>query len=382
MRKFKRLIRSMRAQAGHSLIEMMISVAVMTAVVGATATAMHQASRASEIAILTAGLNNSLRTGMDLIIRDLLQVGSGLPPAHVILIPSGTGAVQLNIPGPPGTALQTAVGDVDWAAVVPGPGLGPVINGVATDIITILTADNSFSDMPLSALTDTTLTVRATHPATGAAINIATGVNRILEGQLLMLEKGSFNTLVQVTGVNTSTRVITFANGDSLKLNQTAAAAGNVPALRAEDPPDVASGGTIPTTATRVRMISYYLDTLVPDHPRLVRRMNNGHKTTFDNTLGTAVAIDVENLQFTYDVADGNTNPTNVKFVAADYLTTGACTPDPCYQNQIRKVNVVLTGRSGNLKARQGRVFRNTLNSQVSLRGMAFVDQYLAPVAP
>jgi len=67
-------------------------------------------------------------------------------------------------------------------------------------------------------------------------------------------------------------------------------------------------------------MVTYYLDASVAEHPRLVRRINNGHPMTFDNTLGTAVAIDVENLQFTYDLADGATNaslavPTLIKFL-------------------------------------------------------------------
>ena len=57
-------------------------------------------------------------------------------------------------------------------------------------------------------------------------------------------------------------------------------------------------------------MITYYLDIRpCPYHPRLVRRINNGHPTTFNNALGTAVAIDIENLQFTYDIVDGVANP-------------------------------------------------------------------------
>ncbi len=379
MKIFHRLIRTRSGEAGYSLGEMLISMGIMTAVMGATATVMNQAARANESAVMVSGLNNSLRTGMDLMIRDMLQVGSGLPTGHVILIPSGVNAQRMNIPGPPGTAFLTPSGDLDWGAVVPGDGLGPVINGVATDVITILTADNNFTDMPLTAITNTTIDVRATHPTTGQAINIQTGVDRVLAGQLLLLEKGSTTTLVQITSVDYASRRITFANGDSLKLNQTAPTAGNVVALRAAAPADTLTGGVIPTTATRVRMISYYLDTTVANHPRLVRRINNGHPTTFNNALGTAVAIDIENLQFSYDVADGDGNPAGVDFVAADYTAAGACAPNPCSQSQIRKINIAMTGRSANNFARQNRVFRNTLNSQVSLRGMAFVDEYLAP---
>ena len=383
MRIFHRLIRVRRGEAGYSLVEMLISMGIMTAVMGATATVMNQAARANESAVLVSGLNNSLRTGMDLMIRDMLQVGSGLPPGHVILVPSGASAQQVNIPGPPGTAFQTVSGDTDFSAVVPGPGLGVVSNGVATDIITILTADNNFTDTPLTNLTDTTMDVAVTDPSTGAAIVIDSGPDRLLAGQLLMLEKGSNTTLVQMTAVNYSSRRVTFAAGDSLNLNQPGAAAGNVAALRAAAPADVLPSApaaqVIPTTASRIRMISYYLDVVNPDHPRLVRRINNGHPTTFNNSLGTAVALDIENLQFTYDLADGATNPSNVRFTAADLAGTGACSPNPCSVNQIRKVNVLLTGRSSNTMARQNRVFRNTLTSQVSLRGMAFLDEYLSP---
>jgi hypothetical protein len=126
-------------------------------------------------------------------------------------------------------------------------------------------------------------------------------------------------------------------------------------------------------------MVSYYLDTVVAGHPRLIRRVNNGHAITFDNTLGTAVALDVENLQFTYDLADGRSNPANVRFTAADLNGTGACAPDPCSVNQIRKINVLLAARSANVARPGAEVFRNMLTSQVSLRGMAFLDEYLAP---
>jgi prepilin-type N-terminal cleavage/methylation domain-containing protein len=379
MKIFNRLIRAANRQAGFSLTEMLVSMGIMTVVMGATAAALTQASRMREAASQMTGVNNSLRTGMDLMIRDMLQIGSGLPPGHVILIPSGVGSVVLNIPGPPGTSFTTPVGDLDWGAVIPGDGLGPTINGTATDTLTLLMADNNFVDMPLTAITNTTIDVRAVHPSTGLAINIQTGVDRLQTGQLLMLEKGSNTTIVQITAIDHPTRRVTFANGDSLKLNQTGAAAGNVVALRAAAPPDTLTSGSIPTTATRVRMISYYLDTTVAGHPRLVRRINNGHPTAFNNTLGTAVAIDMENLQFTYDLVDGVNNPSNVQFVAADYLTTGACSPSACSQAQVRKINIVLMGRSANPLPGRTSVFRNMLTSQVSLRGMAFVDEYLAP---
>src|SRR5581483_10136898 len=110
----------------------------------------------------------------------------------------------------------------------------------------------------------------------------------------------------------------------SLNLNQTAAANGTLTALNLAAPAN--SGGTAgqavqQTQATRIRMITYYIDaTISPARPRLVRRMNNGNATTFNNALGTVVAFDIENLQISYDIADGVSNPSNVKMTADDLL--------------------------------------------------------------
>ena len=93
----------------------------------------------------------------------------------------------------------------------------------------------------------------------------------------------------------------------------------------------------IATEATRIRMITYYIDALTdPLRPRLVRRINNG--------AATAVAFDIENLSISYDLVDGDKNPANVKMSAADLGGTGACSPDPCSPNQIRKINIMLVG--------------------------------------
>jgi hypothetical protein len=129
--------------------------------------------------------------------------------------------------------------------------------------------------------------------------------------------------------------------------------------------------------ATRIRMITYYLDaTTDAQRPRLVRRMGNGDPLTFNNTLGTAVAFDVENLQITYDLADGATNPANVRMTAADLAGTGRCAPNPCSRNQIRKVNVLLAARSRAMMKGTRQFLRNRLQTQISLRSLAFVDRY------
>jgi hypothetical protein len=340
-------------------------------------------------------MNSNLRTGMDLIIRDMLQVGSGLPTGHFILIPSGTGSTQINMPGPPGSTTQSALGDTDLNAVNPGTGLGPVVAGLASDTITTLAADSTFNDISLTARASD-----GTNITVNAAVNIGSGPDRVVPGQLIMLEKGSYAVLIQVTSVDAPAHKIYFAVNDSLNLNQHTAAEGSTgkPCAGADctvatgltrfaPSPDIAlpSPQTVPptpflnTTATRVRMISYYIDNTNTAHPRLVRRINNGHPTVFDNTTGTTVAFDIDKLKITYDLADGVNNPSNVVFNAADYAGTGACAPSPCSVNQIRKVNITLGARSRNVFSVTKRYFHNALTTQISLRGMSFVNEYSGP---
>jgi hypothetical protein len=62
--------------------------------------------------------------------------------------------------------------------------------------------------------------------------------------------------------------------------------------------------------------------------------------------------------------------------VAADLAGAGACAPNPCSPNQVRKVNVFLEGRSAAQLLATNRFLRNSLATQVSLRSLALVDRY------
>jgi len=354
------------AATGASLIELLIAMGVTTVIMGATLAGLSDISRSNDLILSLTDMNKGLRAAMDVVERDMLQVGSGLPPGHIVLIPSGNGSVQVKLPGPPGTAFKLPAGSTDLDAVVPAPRQGPRINGIDTDVVSVLMADNTFLDAALTAVTATSVTV-------AAGPDIANGPDRVTTGQLMMISKGSTTTLVEVTAVNTATRVLTFADGDSLNLNQSGAAAGNLAALNASAPANTPGS----TRISRLRMITYYLDaTTDVKHPRLVRRINNGNAMTFDNTLGTAIATDVDSLTFTYDLNDGGTNPAHVAMLPADLVAGGACGANPCSQTQIRKINITISARSRNPNLKVTHDLRNTLTSQVAFRGMAFVDRY------
>lgn len=362
---------SLASASGYSLIEMMVAVGITTVVMAATMTGLADVSKGSEMVLNMTAMNKALRSGMDLVERDLLQTGSGLPPGHVILVPSGAGSSPIRLPGPPGTNFTSVAGDPDISAVLPTPGLGPSVNGHVTDVLTVLMADNTFLNVTVSAVAATSVDISPLQ--NGVALNIATGPDRVSPGQLMMISRQSSTALVQVTSVDYGTRRVTFGNGDSLNLNQSGAASGNLPAINRLAPINSTSGVQL----TRIRMITYYLDaTIDPKHPRLVRRINNGDPLVFDNTSGTVVAMDIENLTFSYDLNDGNTNPSGVRMTASDIAGTGACFPNACSTNQVRKVDILITARSSNIVNPKARSFHNTLASQISFRGMAFVDEY------
>ena len=101
-------------------------------------------------------MNSHLRATMDLLQRDMLQVGQGLPVGRRVGIPNDVGAVAIVRPGPgpvgvcPG--VQTFPVDSEIAAVTVGAGLGPPINGVCTDVVTTLAADNQFGPVPIASI--------------------------------------------------------------------------------------------------------------------------------------------------------------------------------------------------------------------------------------
>ena len=353
----------------------------MSLILGISMSAMNQAMRANEMATMLTSMNAQLRTGMDLIVRDLLQTGQDLPVGRVISVPSGAGSGPMKLPGPPGTSFDIPVGTTQLSAVIPGPGRGHTVNGRATDIITFLAADSSFSNVDLDNISDTTMRVKmpCVLPAVCNGINIVDGgADDLVEGQLIMLDQG----VDEHAGADH--RAWTARSRPSPTATRWGSTGrprwpGRCAALNLSAPSLATSAAAArdQTQASRIRMITYYIDaTTNPARPALVRRMNNGHPTEFNNILGTVVAYDVENLVITYDIANGATNPAHVRMNATDLTAAGSCSPDPCSPNQIRKVNVTLTGRSNRRFQVTKGYLHNALSSQISLRSLSFVDKY------
>ena len=96
------------ATAGFSLVELLVAMGLLTIIMGATMSGLADVMKGNELVMTISSMNGNLRAGMDVMIRDLLQTGSGLPASHTVNIPSGANSQRVRIPGPPGTAFETA----------------------------------------------------------------------------------------------------------------------------------------------------------------------------------------------------------------------------------------------------------------------------------
>jgi hypothetical protein len=318
--------------AGFTLGEALIAVTLTLMIVTAAIETLTRTITLTGTSRTMSETNHGLQAAMSLM--------GGIP------LPNGAGAVAVLRPGP-SAILTFGAGTSTVSALVPGDTLGPNILGNSTDIITVLYADRTLnlSQNPLTAIAadGTTMTVNAATPVTG--------VGGIQAGDLILFSNAQGNALQMVTTTPTS-QVVQFADLDPMQLNQRTVPEGTL--INLQESPGVYP----PTTATRIMMVSYYIDTVTdPAMPRLVRRVNLGARL--------AIALGIENVQITYDLVDGVTNPTNVP-------TPGVANS----ANQIRKANLTLSARSQDVNPQTNQFFRNQMTTEVGLRSLSFVDRY------
>lgn len=376
----------MNKQSGFTLLEVLVAMTITLILVAAALGAFTSAMRINETVMLAADMDQNLRSGMNLMIRDLIQAGSGIPTGGVP-IPNGPGAQPVNRPAPGPATFQ--FGAVNWNTfdnVMPGAGMGPrapfrnaagaIVDGPFTDLVNILYSDSTIAmnqfptglaptggDPNPTRMADdgSTLTVDTQAPIVGIP-------NPVVPGDLILFQNPQGSSLQAVTGVAGQT--ITFAQGapaDPFNLNQRGiAASGTVLNIRPDNPVCPVIPGTgvnncwRVTTAQRVYLITYFMDRANPAVPRLMRMINLNPPRP--------VAEVIENVQLSYDIVTPGPPITDVK-------DPNALAPVQAY-SQIRKVNLYLAARSTQTTSQQGTYLRNNMTTQVSLRSAAFVDRY------
>jgi len=370
----------MRRKAGFSLLELMVSVSILVTVVGVSLKMLVDAQHAYEGVTDMADLQQNLRASMVSMQRDIIQAAEALPPtglsypqggtAKAIARPSPTGKVY-NFPGP---ASSSTITDI-----VPGVAQGLTINGTVTDFITMMYVDNSLIDTRLHQLNtfpvyqvataSSPQACNGTIAADGSSVTFdancitITGNNAVQAGDLIMFFNGANYAIQTVTSV--TGQVVSFASGDAFNFNGMTAKATAGTLKQLQNGIASPGGPYPPTTAARVKMITYWADNVLnANTPQLMRQVNFNP--------AQPVAQGIEDLQISFSIANPNnaalygaTGPGNAK------QPLGLDTPA-----QIRNVNLFVAGRSDSAYSVTGQFFRDNMVTKVCVRSLSFVNRY------
>jgi hypothetical protein len=350
---------SMRSDRGFALSEFLVASVITLAVIGIAIRTFDDALKINDATLKLTDAGQNMRSGVNLLVRDLLQAGRDIPTGG-IPIPSGAGASLVQRPSPLGwsyafdnTTLTTL------GAVTTGDTLGSIISGRQTDMITLLIGDPFL--LPLDPVRPSTVTTTGpklssdgssmTMGSAGAwfAGDLANGVGPVKEGDILLFKSQTGTAMQTVTAVSAGT--VSFGSGDPFNLNQRSAENGSITDLLGNN-----------MSVQRILMISYFVQETTPGEPRLMRALNMFPPQ--------ALAGVVEDLQFTYDLVDGTTNPANVDDVP---FTAG---PDTFTSSQIRKVNLKVGVRSEEKSRSTNDYMRHYVTTVASLRNLAYVAEY------
>jgi type II secretory pathway pseudopilin PulG len=403
----------MKRQSGFTLLETIVATTIMLVTVAAVMGALTDATHATQAVSLMADTQENLRAGMNYMVYDLKQAGNGIPQSG-ITIPNTGGASPTSAVTRPGpyTSPATSFGNfpTTWTvlpAITAGYQAGPTTttSGVPTDMVTVLYADTSLVDANSHWLNEYPITgssgtagcasgnanpnpqgsITSTGSGTSAIYTIhfdstcmiINNGNTGLEiGDLIMLQNnnstgsasmtasdaGVDNTtagnvcIMTVSGVNQAANSITFSQNDAFGLNDSGKGYGTIANIQSP-----AGSGTYPvTTATRVWMVTYYIDNSNPSRPQLMRQVNlNPAK---------AVGDEMEHMQIFYDVLNAGSSPVTV--------TAEVEAPTLPQLPYIRDAYILLYARSDDPYSVTHAYVRNNLETVVSIRGLDFYNEF------
>jgi hypothetical protein len=345
-------------EGGFTLIELLIASLITMLVMGVAFTTFDNALAMNDTAIALADSSQNLRAGTNQLVRDLLQAGRNIPIGG-IPIPHGAGAQGIYRPSPPNQTYYFDNTTQDTLqAITTGNALGPTVDGNSTDMITMI-MDDPYLD-PLTVYPSTQSGTVPKLASDGSSLDVGSstawlagdldnGIAPIKVGDLLYFLNATGSAIQTVTAVTTTT--VSFASGDPFRFNQRSAPAGSITQIL---------GSTM--QVRRVLMWTYYVYADQVGVPRLQRVLNHFPKTPLAGVI--------EDLNITYDLVDGTTNPAGVADLP---YSSGGSTFNA---SQIRKANLHIGVRSETISARTKDYLRNHVNTVVAIRNLAYVDRY------
>ena len=351
---------SQRSKKGFTLIELMVAMLITLTIMAAAVQLFKQSLQTSELTMRRSEVQTEVRAALNQLERDLSQSGTGVPIGGIAIPSQASGGANPNFACDTSGCYLGA--DVPFTQgilykVTPAAGIGPNITEPSDAIkITFVDPDlnwSAFSTTNISANGD-----KVTMPA-GTAPAVTDATLGIQPGDIIMLQNGIGGAVGVATGVAGST--INFG-ADPLNINQTAAPSGNIKAIATPLSNPVAYPAT---KVSRLIMVTYFIQRIAtPDGPdsRLMRQVG-AHPPV-------PVAEHIEDLKITYDIVDDTTGA-----LLANLPNAASGNPLVSKPNQIRKININITGRSLRTGLTNG-IQRVNLSTSVGPRNLSFRDRY------
>jgi hypothetical protein len=391
---------------GFTFIELMVSMALGLLIVGAAVKLFSQGVDATWVVSQRAEMQQDLRAVQNMLTKDISLAGAGISGGQGIALANGAGVTPIygcdqtglasgcppnggvKYPCPAGAGcIPTLYG------LIPGFALGIVPPGSLTvsDLITVSYSDTIFA---LNCYTVTftapgnvvTFTAPPNPPPTSCILppglafpqNVNDAAIGLLPGDSVYFQNTKLGPAIgEVTNVVGAfpNYVVTFADGDPLKLNQSGAA---------NDLTQIsgfAGGGgasSIGTVANRIFVITYYLQNnldptgVTAGTPVLMRQVN-GH-------TAVPAAENIINTQFTYDTYAADGTLLNQLPDGGESLGVSL--------NLIRKINIAhLTVRSQLDGARSALYATNgfqgyDVQTSISARNLSYQNRYAFTPGP
>jgi len=402
--------RSTKRESGFSLMEMMIAIALGTAVLGAALQIYIQGVSATWTVTQRAEMQQDFRAASNILTKDLGLAGAGLGNGVTIALPSGTTPVY----GCDQTSTcyicttYTAPTCTNGASAVPYPKTGgtPYLYGLLTgynagptlvtaqgptDAVTVVYTDNSFylncytatatavgvitfgpATTPLVAGVPPTFPPAGCLPtgvATAQAVNDP--VVGLVPGDLVMMTLNGATVIGEVTAGTITTGAnavgvtysVPFATGDVLHMNQTT----GTKYFNSE--PANATG----TGPVRILVITYYLDSSVT--PARLMRQISGHTPM-------PVAENVVYLKFSYDLYNNSTNLPAVNCsnpgASSDGCNTAGASAGltPVDITKINILNMAIDSSQKGFQNGQAGYQRLDLQTSVAARNLTYTNNY------
>ena len=339
-------------QAGFTIVELVIAVAVFTIVMGSIYGLLEVGRRGRSNTLQRNEILQNARIALNYITRDTINAGVGYPIQGSLMPDDRLNGFGLDV-------NPDVDPDFDILSPIYSSNNIDTINGVQTDQVTLAYIDDAFNggrglSIDQLAITGANSVLRVRGPSNNGAVTI---------GDLYLVTGNSGFCLVTATGLR-GTDQVEVSFGDPLGLNQVNAAANS--ALRnilAIDPLCVNCTTAVSTSLVRIRLVSYRLsgDGANPNGT-LIRRVYGGRDAAGNptNFQDQPLAFGVDNFQIRYVLNDGTLVDSPIRNALLDQFQL------------VTQVLITVAVSSPEVDARTNQPFRQTLSTVVSTRNLVY----------